>query len=86
MAAAAGTLDLAALSKGLKGAGLDVALAPVLAAEAADHAARVGLEERGRDALASLHRPSYELPLLPDAIDLGSLYELATMLCDQGMA
>ncbi len=85
-AAERGGVDLAALRKGLGSVGLDVALAPVLAAEAADHAARVALEERGRDALADLHRPSYELPLLPDAVDLGGLYELATMLCEQGLA
>ncbi len=85
-AAEAGTLDLKALAAGLKGVGLDVALAPVLAAEAADHASRVALEERGRDALADLHRPSYELPLLPDTIDLGSLYDLAETLQAQGMA
>ena len=85
-AAETGTLDLAALSAGLSQVGLDVALAPVLAEEAADHAARVALEERGRDALAGLHRPSYELPLLPDTIDLGDLYDLARMLCDQGAA
>ena len=86
LAAERGELDLSALERGLKTAGVDVALAPVLAAEATDHAARVALEERGRDALADLHRPSYELPLLPDAIDLGGLYELAAMLREQGLA
>ncbi|MCU1595297.1 MAG: Anion-transporting ATPase [Frankiales bacterium] len=86
LAAERGELDLAALKVGLEGAGLDVALAPVLAEEAADHAARVALEERGRDALAGLNRPSYELPLLPDAVDLGGLYELATLLHEQGLA
>jgi anion-transporting ArsA/GET3 family ATPase len=85
-AAESGGLDLDALSSGLSSAGLDVALAPVLAAEATDHAARVALEERGRDALAHLHRPTYELPLLPDTVDLGGLYELAQMLRDQGLA
>ena len=85
LAAERGELDLGALKTGLQGVGLDTALAPVLAAEAADHAARVALEERGRDALADLHRPSYELPLLPDTIDLGSLYELATLLRQQGL-
>ncbi len=85
LAAERGQLDLGALEIGLKSVGLDVVLAPVLAAEAADHAARVALEERGRDALAELHRPSYELPLLPQAIDLGGLYELATMLHEQGL-
>jgi len=85
-AAEAGALDLAALSDGLRSVGLDVSLAPVLAAEASDHASRVALEERGRDALADLHRPSYELPLLPHAVDLGGLYELAGLLCEQGLA
>ena len=86
LAAERGQLDLVALKKGLKSVGLDLALAPILAAEATDHAARVALEERGRDALADLHRPSYELPLLPDTIDLGGLYELAAMLREQGLA
>ena len=84
-AAEHGKVDLPALRRGLKGAGLDQALAPTLAGEAVEHAARVALEERGRDALTELHRPTYELPLLPDAIDLGGLYELAQMLRDQGL-
>jgi anion-transporting ArsA/GET3 family ATPase len=86
LAAERGELDMTALRAGLTSAGVAVALAPVLAAEAKDHAARVALEERGRDALADLHRPSYELPLLPHAVDLGGLYDLATMLREQGMA
>ena len=86
LAAERGQLDLVALSGGLLSVGLDVALAPVLAVEAGEHAARVALEERGRDALAGLHQPSYELPLLPDAVDLGGLYELAGMLIEQGLA
>ena len=85
-AAEAGTLDTAALAKGLTDVGLDASLAPVLAGEASDHAARVALEERGRDALSALQRPSYELPLLPDSVDLGGLYELARMLKEQGLA
>ena len=86
LAAERGQLDLVALSGGLVSVGLDVALAPVLAVEAGEHAARVALEERGRDALADLNQPSYELPLLPDAVDLGGLYELAGMLIEQGLA
>ncbi len=87
-AAQDGSLDRATLAAGLEKAGLDApdALVATLAAEAADHATRVALEERGRDALGALHRPSYELPLLPDAVDLASLYELAGMLRAQGMA
>ena len=87
-AAEAGGLDRVALTAGLEKAGLDAPedLVAVLAAEAADHAARVALEERGRDALAGLSRPTYELPLLADAVDLGGLYALAQALEDQGMA
>ncbi len=83
-----GELDRAALSAGLEKAGLDAPddLVAALAAEAQDHATRVALEERGRDALAALDRPSYELPLLPDTVDLAGLYELAELLKAQGMA
>ncbi|MGI8536037.1 MAG: ArsA-related P-loop ATPase [Mycobacteriales bacterium] len=87
-AAQGGSLDRDVLAAGLEKAGLDAPdeLVATLAAEAADHATRVALEERGRDALSALDRPSYELPLLPDAVDLASLYELAGMLKTQGMA
>ena len=83
-----GRLDTGALATGLKEAGLDAsdALVSALAAEAADHATRVALEERGRDALARLDRPTYELPLLTDTVDLGGLYALADLLKQQGMA
>ena len=86
-AAEGGALDTAALRAGLAAAGLDAtsALVTALAAEAGDHAARVALEERGRDALAGLARPTYELPLLPDAVDLGGLYALAASLAEQGL-
>jgi Mrp family chromosome partitioning ATPase len=87
-AAERGELDHELLADGLLKAGVDTsdALVRALAAEAGDHATRVGLEERGRDALAALDRPSYELPLLADAVDLGGLYELAGSLRAQGMA
>ena len=87
-AAAAGRLDTGELATGLKAAGLEASneLVGALAAEAADHAARVALEERGSDELSALERPTYELPLLPHAIDLGCLYELAGSLREQGMA
>ncbi len=81
-------LDRAALESGMKQAGLDTddTVLTALLAEAGDHATRVALEERGRDALAALDRPSYELPLLQDTVDLGSLYDLAELLCQQGLA
>ncbi|CAN5149450.1 ArsA-related P-loop ATPase [soil metagenome] len=86
-AAERGELDHEALAVGLKAAGLDPTevLVGALTAEAADHATRVALEERGRDALAELERPSYELPQLRDTVDLAGLYELAAALESQGM-
>ncbi len=87
-AALAGGVDRGELAAGLAGAGLEVddATVGLLLGEAADHAARVALEERGRDALAGLDRPSYELPQLADGVDLGGLYALAEALTAQGMA
>ncbi len=57
-----------------------------LADEAADHAERVALEQRGRDTIESLARPTYELPFLADGVDVGSLYDLAETLRGQGIA
>jgi anion-transporting ArsA/GET3 family ATPase len=83
-AAERGELDVAAMEKDLKEAGLDPAIAPVLADEARAHAARLALEERERDVLHEAERPTYELPALP-VVDLGSLYALAGLLREQGM-
>jgi anion-transporting ArsA/GET3 family ATPase len=82
-----GSLDLEDLAAGLKESGIDPVddLPLLLAAEAADHANRVALETRERADLAEVGRPLYELPLLPEAIDLGGLYRLAEMLRAQGM-
>jgi hypothetical protein len=82
-----GSLDLEGLAAGLKEVGIDASgdLPAVLAAEAADHANRVALETRERVDLAELGRPLYELPLLPEAIELGGLYQLAEILRAQGM-
>ena len=57
-----------------------------LAAEGADHAERVALEARERDNLEALERPTYELPYLPDGVDVGALYDLAEQLRSQGIA
>jgi anion-transporting ArsA/GET3 family ATPase len=87
-AAAGGGADASELSRGLKAAGIDAkpALVDALAAEAAEHARRVALEETEREELAQLGRPTYELPLLPDPIDLGALHRLAGLLREQGAA
>jgi hypothetical protein len=46
----------------------------------------VALESGQRERLGDLDRPTYELPALAEGIDLGSLYELAEQLTEQGMA
>jgi anion-transporting ArsA/GET3 family ATPase len=80
-----GDLDLTELARGLKTAGLDPTddLVAGLADEAVDHAVRVLLEIRLRRALEKLRRPTYELPLLTDSVDLAGLYQLADSLCEQ---
>jgi anion-transporting ArsA/GET3 family ATPase len=87
-AASAGQLDRAALHGALSSTGLtvDEPVVDALVAEAVEHAERVALEERGRDALAELSRPTYELPRMTDAVALDSLYEMAELLCAQGLA
>ncbi|HVM27324.1 MAG TPA: ArsA-related P-loop ATPase [Mycobacteriales bacterium] len=86
-AARAGELDGGRLTTMFDKIGLDAprSVVEALLAEVAEHAERVDLEERGRDALAELERPSYELPRMTDAVALDSLYAMAEMLCQQGM-
>jgi anion-transporting ArsA/GET3 family ATPase len=84
-AATAGRLDLDELGAGLAAAGLDRALAPALADEAVEHAERWVLEDRNRATVTDLGLPTYELPFLPDSMDLGGLYELAERLHDAGV-
>jgi len=84
--AAQRTLDRTEIEKGLAYAGIPTGRQTVdaLLAEAGDHAHRVALEEAERDELATLGRPTYELPLLTESMDLGGLYRLADLLRDQG--
>jgi anion-transporting ArsA/GET3 family ATPase len=88
VSASEGGLDLEGIAAGLKTTGLDSSqeMVALLAAEAADHAKRVSLETRERADLAELERPLYELPMLPETVELGGLYRLAEMLRAQGMA
>jgi anion-transporting ArsA/GET3 family ATPase len=85
--AAGGGVDREQVATGLKAAGIEAGDARVdtLLAQARQHAVRLDLEEHERDELARIGRPTYELPMLDDAIDLGGLYELAGALVDQGM-
>jgi Anion-transporting ATPase len=82
-----GDLDLDEIVAGIKEAGMQPSdeLVAALAAETAGHAERVALEAAERVELAGLARPTYELPLVPHAVDLGIVYRLAERLREQGM-
>jgi anion-transporting ArsA/GET3 family ATPase len=87
-AAAKGGLPRGEVVAGLVAAGMTVRDPGVdaLLVEAAEHAERVSLERAQRRRLKALGRPTYELPLLAEGVDLGGLYDLAERLCAQGMA
>ena len=87
-AAASGTLDVTELALGLKAAGIgdNHGLAADLATELKEHALQVALQDRERDELQASGRPRYELPMIPEGIDLASLYQLAATLREQGAA
>ena len=53
----------------------------------ADHHARVAVQPRHATVeLLTSGRPHYELPMIPEGIDLASLYQLAAVLREQGAA
>jgi anion-transporting ArsA/GET3 family ATPase len=87
-AAAAGTLDTSELAVGLKAAGIsdNNGLAADLMTELHEHALQVALQSREREELVTSGRPLYELPMIPEGIDLAGLYQLAATLRDQGAA
>ena len=87
-AAASGSLDVAEFVLGLKAAGINDnhGLAADLATELTEHAQQVALQNRERAELLTSGRPHYELPMIPDGIDLAGLYQLAAALRQQGAA
>jgi anion-transporting ArsA/GET3 family ATPase len=87
-AAEAGELPESGLRDGLVDAGIKPtqALVGALQETAQEHAQRVQLEASQRALVEKMDRPVVELPVLPEGIDLGALYELAQELKDQGMA
>ena len=84
-AATAGTLPGDAIAAALAGVGVPGEVAPVLLAEARDHADRVGLEQRERMSIDALDLPVLTLPFITDGIDLGALYRLAETLRSEGV-
>jgi anion-transporting ArsA/GET3 family ATPase len=87
-AARDGTLDSDELTTGLKAAGLDDSrsLAADLAVDLAEHARAMELQRSERRRLAAAEQPRYDLPLIPDGMDLAGLYRLAEELREQGAA
>ncbi|MGZ4437887.1 MAG: ArsA family ATPase [Nocardioidaceae bacterium] len=86
--ALAGELPRDKIVEGLEHAGVKPTktLVDGLLAEARGHAERRELEDEQRKRITELDVPTYELPRLPDGMDLGGLYELAADLREQGMA
>ncbi|MGA8256610.1 MAG: ArsA-related P-loop ATPase [Nocardioides sp.] len=80
--------DAATVAADLKAAGVDAGAALVdgLVTEGREHAERRQLEASQRAIVADLDVPTYELPRLPQGVDLGALYELAGLLRQQGLA
>jgi anion-transporting ArsA/GET3 family ATPase len=64
----------------LKPYGVDAASTRALAVLGREHAQRLALEEAERRALDDAGQPVVELPLLSGGVDLGGLYELASVL------
>jgi anion-transporting ArsA/GET3 family ATPase len=87
-AAVKGRLPRDEIAAGLEAGGLSVrpGALDALLVEVAEHAERVALEKTERRMLKALGRPTYELPLLAEGVDLGGLYNLAERLCTQGAA
>ncbi|HET9860363.1 MAG TPA: ArsA-related P-loop ATPase [Nocardioidaceae bacterium] len=86
--ALSGDLPRELIEADLVAAGVDSSRQVVdgLLSEGREHAERRALEDEQRKRIGKLDAPVYELPRLPDGIDLGGLYELAAELCEQGMA
>ena len=70
------------LAAGLAAAGLphDEQTASALAAEAHDHAVRIGLERENRARIDELDKPVSELGIVADGIDVGALFDLSEEL------
>ena len=86
--AISGELDRDAVAADLARVGVKATdtLVSGLLHEAREHAERRELEDEQRKRINALDVPTYELPRLPDGIDLSALYELAADLCKQGLA
>lgn len=85
--AAEGEIDAAAVRTALSRVGISLPDADFagLLTETIEHASRVSARAESAQELAKLHVPRLELPTIADGVDLGSLYELAEILAQQGV-
>ncbi|BBZ78106.1 putative ATPase [Mycolicibacterium anyangense] len=85
--AAEGDIDADAVRAGLGKAGitLDDADFAGLLTETIEHATRIRARTESAEQLDRLKVPRLELPTIADGVDLGSLYELAETLAQQGV-
>ena len=85
--AAEGDIDADAVRAGLRKAGItlsDQDFAGLLT-ETIQHATRIAARTESSEELVEIDVARLELPSLPDGVDLGSLYELAEALAQQGV-
>jgi len=86
-AAADGDVDADTVRAGLARAGIALADADFagLLTETIEHASRIRARAESGTELDRLRVPRLELPTIADGVDLGSLYELAECLAQQGV-
>ena len=85
--AAKGEIDATAARAALSRVGInlpDAGFAGLLT-ETIEHASRISARSESARELAQLDVPQLELPTIADGVDLGSLYELAEILAEQGV-
>jgi hypothetical protein len=80
-------IDAEAVRDGLARAGISMPDADFagLLTETIEHASRIRSRAESALELEKLHTPRLELPTITDGVDLGSLYELAEILAQQGV-
>ncbi len=85
--AADGVIDAEGVRAGLARAGikLDDADFAGLLTETIEHATRIRARAESAAELEKVHVPLLQLPTIADGVDLGSLYELAEILAQQGV-
>jgi anion-transporting ArsA/GET3 family ATPase len=85
--AAEGVIDADSVRSGLATAGIELDDADFagLLTETIQHATRIAARAENAQQLDALQVPRLELPTISDGVDLGSLYELAESLGEQGV-